>query len=249
MASNARKELAKALRIAFGADNSSKDAHAPPSFEDYAPPEALLDAIDEWANSSAVQSSTTERDIAKLKETLLEHCFEQGTITETASPERSTQAKSAFLVVLDRFSSLDSEVVTVKEIREIWWNRLILPALTLPDTASDSTRLGRSALKAAKDMTIRALNSMPEHASNTEGNDISELERTKPAKWTLSVFRTYLLAASDSSAQKNLQSVLIAFGKSHPRVCFHFMHWTCNLAFLTEAFYTSGLLLHYQRTA
>ena len=220
MASNARKELAKALRVTFGADNSSTSP-PPAALEDYEPPQALLESIDEWANSSAIQSSTTERDISKLRETLLEHCFEQGTIAEhSTSPERATQARSAFIVVLDRFSSLDSGVVTVKEIREIWWNRLLLPALTLPDTASDTIRLGRSALKAAKDMAVRALNAAVASSSNSapsnaEGGDD---ERTKAVKWMNSVFRACLRAPNDSFAQRNLQSILIAFGKSHPKV-------------------------------
>lgn len=215
MASNARKELAKALRVAFGADNS-KDAPAPASFDDYEPPQALLDAIDEWANSSAIQNSTTDRDIAKLREALLEHCFEQGTIADLSSLERSTQARSAFIVVLERFSNLDSQVVSVREIRETWWNRLILPALTLPDTPSDTIRLSRAALKAAKDMTIRALNSAVT-STTSEADEATELDRTKAAKWTLSVFRACLRAPNESFAQKTLQNVLIAFGKAHPK--------------------------------
>lgn len=219
MASNARKELAKALRVTFGADHGS-NSPPPPSLEDYEPPEALLESIDEWANSSAIQSSTTERDISKLRETLLEHCFEQGTISEHAtSTEKATQARSAFIVVLDRFSSLDSGVVTVKEIREIWWNRLLLPALTLPDSASDTIRLGRSALKAAKDMTVRALNvTVSSNTASAEAEDSTELERTKAIKWMLSVFRACLRAPNESFAQRNLQSVLVAFGKAHPKV-------------------------------
>lgn len=220
MASNARKELARALRVAFGADNSTssnRDAATAASFEDYEPSEALLDAIDEWANSSAIQSSTTERDIAKLRETLLEHCFEQGTTADHSSPERATQAKSAFLVVLDRFSSLDSDVVSAREIREVWWSRLILPALTLQDTPSDTIRLGRSALKAAKDMTIKALHAAVT-STTSEADDATQVDRTRAVKWAMSVVRACLRAPNESFAQKNLQSVLVAFGKSHPKV-------------------------------
>jgi hypothetical protein len=219
MASNARKELAKALRVAFGAEqgNSSTNKDAGYStFEDYEPPEALLEAIDSWANSSSIQSSTSERDIEKLRVTLLEHCFEQGTPSELpSSGERATQARSAFIIVLDRFSSLDIGVVTVKEIRNTWWNKLLLPVLTLSDTPSETIRVGRTALKAAKEMAIRALDAA---TTTTATASEDEAERTRAIKWTLSVFRACLKAPNDSYAQRNLQSILIAFGKSHPKV-------------------------------
>lgn len=216
MAPHASKELSLALRAAFGAD-TSKDATNPALFESYEPPASLLQAIEDWANSSTIQSSTTDRDITKLKETLLEHCFEKGIIADQSSQTRATQARSAFIVILDRFSSLDSDVVSVREIREVWWSRLLLPALTLQDTPSDTIRLGRAALKAARDMTTRALNSAVTSMVN-DSDDASALERTKAAKWTLSVFRACLKAPNESFAQKNLQNVLIAFGKTHPKV-------------------------------
>lgn len=238
MATNARKDLAKALRTAFGVESSNNSnskefngnstSTSSSMFEDYEPPASLLEALDEWANSSSIQNGTTERDIAKLRETLADHCFEQGMNAGDSrhhDNDRIIQAKSAFIVILDRFSSLESEVVTVDEIREVWWNRLLLPALTLSDTpASETIRIGRGALKAARNMAVRALNASSgfhESALSGSGSDKDkERDKEKEAaqKWTKSVFKAYIAAQQDSFAQRNLQQILVAYGKAHPKV-------------------------------
>lgn len=183
--------------------------------------------------------------------------------------------RSALVLVLERFSTLDSNVVTPEEVRYVWWMRLLRPAL-LPtlhyrleaatpvapslggnsntpgsmdsrrrnarqsfssssnDYASASRtehiRVGRSAARAARELVVKSLSHNPEEKDNV--------------KWRNEIFNLYERAHSDlvycqqrwhdqdsnlaqtSTAEmqelefdlRNLQEVLVGFGRSHPKV-------------------------------
>lgn len=205
MATIARKELSKSLRAAF-LEGGSK------TFDEYEPSEELLDAVDVYATSSDIVQNTSERDNVKLRETILHDCFEEGILRREQDKEKDSftlQARSALIIILDKFASLDSDIVSSKEIREVWWNRLLKRAFLPPDPNTDTSKiqLGRTAAKAAKDLITKAL--------------CVEADNPESDAWRVELFSLYVATANDSFAKKILQNVLLSFGKSHPRVCMH----------------------------
>ena len=242
----ARKELTRALRATFtdiseqqtaqlsstghagGSTQSGGDAAAGAAtagesgmlFEDYAPPEELLNAIETYAGSSEIQAlGGQDRDIVKLQEVLLEDCYNEGILAIPAKDEAlRTRVRSAFILVLAKFASLDSQIVSPAEIRYVWWMRLLKPAFVPQDAESynygsrqlqekaslDHIRLGRQAARAAKDMVINALCSAPDDKDN--------------AKWRNEIFSLYFQSELGSFAEKSFQEILIGFCKAHPVV-------------------------------
>ena len=188
-------------------------------FEDYAPSEELLEAIEIYAGSSEIQAlGGQDRDLLKLQEVLLEDCYNEG-ILSVKDASLQTRSRSAIILVLAKFASLDSQIVSPAEIRYVWWMRLLKPALVPQDPESynygsrhaqekagglDHIRLGREAAKAAKEMLVKALCAAPDDKDN--------------AKWRNEIFSLYSQAESGSFEYKSLQEVLIAFCKAHPMV-------------------------------
>lgn len=224
MATGARKELQKQLRAAFNLDSTTGSAQ---TFEDYEPPATLLEAVELYVSSSeGAQGPSSERDNLRLKEVLLGEGY------EFVQASGSLQARSALIIVLDKFASLDSPVVTPKDIRETWWKRLLRP--TLVSSIKDDTQIpvGRTAAQSAKHLLVKALiaaSSSPFSSASddktapsinnkgTEGGEKSSVQ-DESGRWKQEILRTYLQSKHESQAWINLQEVLVAWGKAQPRV-------------------------------
>lgn len=205
-------------------------------FEDYAPPAALLDAIDSYGSQSEVAGlGGQDREVNKLQEVLLEDCYNEGILTIHNDTSLQARARSAFILVLGRFAALDSAVVSPAEIRYVWWDRLLKPALLPYDDENESfnygskhtrdrdrekanlghIRLGREAAAAAKEMLVKALCSTP-----TADKD--------SAKWRENLFASYFDAESGSFGRKSLEEVLVAFCRTHPLTFYTNIHSSLN---------------------
>ena len=340
--SSRRKELTRALRSAFAFSNIDDNAAAAAAaasssslFEGYAPPESLLDLIDDYAGSSdvqrsqhhpppaaaastasasvpagsssahgsqtggaggvptgsgsasgpgsgsatttttaaAVQAGTTsggaagptasaagggggglgsgltgrEKDVRRIQDALLEDCFNEGILALAALASRTNsspdiaalhaRARSALILVLDKFASMDSDVVSPLEVRYIWWERLLQPALLHSPGATASSSGHASAGHAhekgkrasADDAKARLAVSTADFIALGRGasraarelvlralcHDPEERDNTK---WRNELLSVCFDSEPDSLAHRNLQEVLTGFYKAHPKV-------------------------------
>jgi hypothetical protein len=196
MATAARKDLVRALKALF---TESQD--------DFEPPEALLDDIDTYATSSDIVSSVSDHDTAKLRDALLHSCFEEAILQQQQSSSvRSQQLRSTLIIILDRFSSAGSDVVSTKQITDVWWKRLLKPALLASEGSIDSEKLhlGRKAAHSAKDLVVRAMIAS------------ADTESLEGEAWRNGLFEQYTNSGNGTFAQRNLQNILISFGRSSP---------------------------------
>ena len=216
MAAAARKELVKALKATFGSESDV-------SIISYEPPDSLVNDIDAYLSSSDIVQNTTDKDVAKLRDTLVEDCYEEGNV------KHSLSLRSAFIIVIDKFSNAGSDAVTAKDIRDTWWTRILHPAL-LPshDTlAAEQIVVGRVARQSALDLTLRAAES--------------------DAGFRRRILINYLSNAEDSPARRNMLEILFSYGVTDVKVgihcCMEFRNHAKQLPSYLQSFYA---LLHAQ---
>ena len=229
------------------------------------------------ASSGGLGSGLTgrEKDIRRIQDTLLEDCFNEGILAlgarASSNPDIAAlqaRARSALVLVLDKFASMDSDVVSPLELRYIWWERLLQPALLhspmppagpgpRPAASSGSGTAGHAhdkGKRASIDDEKARLAAPATTEFITLGRAASRAarelvlkalchdpEERDNTKWRSELFSVCFGSEPDSLAHRNLQEVLTGFCKAHPKVTVSLCMHTRTQSARTEASWHHGL--------